>query len=93
MNSVEKHFIIPMCINSNEKSKLSVSQINELNRLYMNLKQQEIQTYREMILKNNEFQDFKNMCENTIMIYEIYLTLSILYKNHGYTKSYIRVLL
>ena len=88
MSSKEKYFIIPMCISSYEKSKLSVSQLNELNRLYMNLKQQEIQTFREMITLNNEFQDLKFMCENTILFFHINITKSILYLEHGYTKEY-----
>ena len=90
MNSENVHFIIPMSISSSEKAKLSAKTLSDLEKLYFDMKKNEIYAFREMILKNNEFQDFKNMCENTIMIYEIYLTLTILYKKHnGYTKSYI----
>ena len=89
MNSENVHFIIPMCISSSEKSKLSSNQLNELNRLYMNLKQQEIQTFRDMIILNQEFQIEKSICENTILFYHINITKSILYLEHEYTKSYI----
>ena len=41
MNSKEKYFI--MSISSSEKSKLSSNLLNELNRLYMDLKQKETQ--------------------------------------------------
>ena len=88
MNSGTVHFIIPMSISSSEKSKLSLNQLNELNRLYMNLKQQEIQTFRDMIILNNEFQDLKFMCENTILFFHINITKSILYLEHGYTAEY-----
>ena len=89
MNSGEKHFIVPICISSGEKSKLSLNQLNELNRLYMDLKQKEIQTFRDMIILNQEFQIEKSICENTILFYHINITKSILYLEHGYTKSYI----
>ena len=88
MNSEEKFFIIPMCISSNEKSKLSVKTLSDLEKLYFDMKKNEIYAFREMILKNNEFQELKFMCENTILFFHINITKSILYLEHGYTKEY-----
>ena len=84
---MNKYFIGDVPINSNEKSKMSVNQIKELNRMYLDMKIKEQQSFSILIAENKDFLELKFICEQQLFIFENNKHESILYKRYGRNKK------